>query len=343
MNRTILSTMLIICSCCISLVALVSWKNNTTPPDKNILAIQSSVAKGFSLLQTSGATIIAKSRCASCHHTTMTAMVSNIMEKKGITGLDTTAIMRQMAMVGTLDFIGNPNLNNQFVSAKFLAPYVLLGLNAQNYPADFSTDIAVDYVMSQALPNGSFQAEYARVPLECGDIHLTAFSIRAIALYASPSKKIKVQKMVQQTKQWLEQQQPQLQQELAFQLLGMQWCGSSQPAKNAVAQKLLAMQNKDGGWSQLTTMNSDAYATGQVLYALAESGTAAIAAPSFQNGIAYLLKTQEPSGAWTMVTRSNPIQPFVNTAFPPYDDNQFISAAASNWALLALAEALPDK
>ncbi len=343
MNRTILYTIMLLTCCCILCTTLVSWKSSSIPPETNLVAIQSSVEKGFALLQTSGAIMIAKSKCASCHHSTMTAMVAGVMAKKGLAALDTTAVMRQMAMVGTLDFIGNPNLNNQFVSAKFLAPYVLLGLNAQNYPGDFSTDIALDYVISQALPNGSFRSEFARVPFECGDVHLTALSIRAIDVYASPAKKTRAKQLVQQTRIWLEQQHPTQQQEIAFQLMGMHWCGSNQGLKAAVAEKLLAMQNKDGGWSQLPTMASDAYATGQALYALSLSGTADAANASYQNGIAYLLRTQDKEGAWTMVTRSNPIQPFVNTQFPPYDDNQFISAAASNWAVLALASSLPDK
>jgi len=343
MKRNIFSIVLILASTCFAFTAMVSWKDADPKPNANTAAIQTSLTKGFALLQSSGALMIAKSHCASCHHSTMTSMVAGAMAKKGITGIDTTAAMRGMAMVGTLDFISNPNLNNNFVSAKFLAPYVLLGLHAQNHPADFSTDIAVDYVMSQALPDGSFKAEYARVPFECGDIHLTALSIRAIDVYASQAKKEKVQKMRSQTNHWLEQQRPTAQQELAFQLMGLTWCGSSQASKTAVAQKLLAIQNNDGGWSQLPTMTSDAYASGQSLYALAESGTVDINGQAFQKGIDYLLRTQEKTGAWVMVTRSNPIQPFVNTEFPPYDDNQFISAAASNWALLALADALPDK
>jgi hypothetical protein len=295
------------------------------------------------LLQKSGVKFIREGKCGACHHSTLTSMVAEKMRSKGIVDVDTTAGLRIAAMSKTVEFICNPNLNNQFVQAKFLAPYVLLGLGAENYPADFNTDIAVDYLMSQELPDGSFKAEYIRVPLECGDIHLTAFAIRAIQLYASPAKALQVKKLVMQTRDWLQKQNPSEQQEISFQLLGLQWSGGTEVAKKSVTQKLLSMQNKDGGWSQLPTMQSDAYATGQALFAMAVVGTANEKRDAYERGIAYLLQTQEASGAWVVATRSNPIQPYINADFPPYDENQYISAAASNWAALALVAALPDK
>jgi hypothetical protein len=63
----------------------------------------------------------------------------------------------------------------------------------------------------------------------------------------------------------------------------------------------------------------------------------------YQKGLNYLLKTQDASGAWIVATRSFPIQPMIDSEFPPYDYNQFISATASNWATIALLNALPDK
>ncbi|MEO8821377.1 MAG: hypothetical protein ABI267_03760, partial [Ginsengibacter sp.] len=90
-------------------------------------------------------------------------------------------------------------------------------------------------------------------------------------------------------------------------------------------------------------LKSDAYATGQTLYALYESGMEQPDDAVYQKGLNYLLKTQDENGAWFIATRSFPIQPFVDSNFPPYDDNQFISAAGSNWAVMALLNALPDK
>jgi hypothetical protein len=341
MSRKILLVLFLLFSATVSLNLLISWKIKSTEPDS--AAIEASVVKSFSILQQSGAKFINKTKCASCHHNTLTSMIAEKLTTKGITGVDTTARLRVMAMSNSVHFVCNPNLVNQFITAKFLSPYILLGLNAEKFQANLSTDLSVDYLISQELPDGSFKAEYSRVPLESGDIHLTAFCIRAIQLYAAPTKEAEVKQLVSRTRQWLEKQNPTEQQELTFQLLGMQWCGSNQALKAAVAEKLLALQDKDGGWSQLPTMTSDAYATGQVLYALAEAGISSIKNAAYQNGISYLLKTQDASGAWIVATRSNPIQPFINTDFPPYDDNQYISAAATNWAALALADALPDK
>ena len=246
-------------------------------------------------------------------------------------------------MVRNLQLASDPNLVDQFLTINFNAPYTLLGLYAENYPPDITTDISVDYQISQAKADGSFLAESGRVPLQSGDIHCAAFSIRSIQLYASPSKKACVDAIVTKTRHWLETQNPDQQQEIVFQLLGMYWCASSQNQKFRVTQKLLAMQHADGGWSQLTTLGSDAYATGQALYALCESGMVKTTDEVYQKGLNYLLKTQESTGAWFVQTRSYGIQPFFSSDFPPGDENQFISAAATNWADLALLEALPDK
>ena len=61
---------------------------------------------------------------------------------------------------------------------------------------------------------------------------------------------------------------PENTEERIFQLLGLKWINGD---KNFIAQqakKLLATQREDGGWSQLPTLESDSYATGQALYAL---------------------------------------------------------------------------
>ncbi len=343
MKNKKLSAIIILSACFFLFSTLAGWMNK--PIHAEPAAIEKSVSKSLLLLQKSGYTFINRNtlKCVSCHHNTLTSMAAEIAKKKGIPVVDSFTLHRIKAMEFTIAAAGNPNLINQFLSVNFAAPYILLGLYAEKYPATFYTDMSVDYLISQAKPNGSFLAESGRPPLETGDIHLTAMAIRAIQLYASPAKKNKVNELVAKSRQWLEKTHTDVQQELAFQLLGMQWCGSNLDDKKRVAEKLRSMQNEDGGWSQLPTMRSDAYATGQTLYALYESGLIKPEDAVYQKGLNNLLKTQDEDGAWFVATRSYPIQPFVNSDFPPYDENQFISATASNWATMALLNALPDK
>jgi hypothetical protein len=270
-------------------------------------------------------------------------MAAAIARQKDIPVIDSFTRHRIEATEQTLTHFCNPNLINEFLTVNFAAPYFLLALHADGYAPNFTTDLAVDYLMSQATADGRFLAETGRIPLESGDIHLTAMAIRAIQLYASPAKADHVKTLVGKTKEWLENTRPDEQQELAFKLLGLQWCGSSPDQKKTTAAILLSMQNPDGGWSQLPTLGSDAYATGQNLYALYESGTLHPKDSAYQKGLAYLLKTQDNDGAWIVTSRSFPIQPFFSSDFPPYDENQYISATASNWAVMALLNALPDQ
>ena len=85
-------------------------------------------------------------------------------------------------------------------------------------------------------------------------------------------------------------------------------------------------------------MRADAYATGQALYALHASGMP----PRdrvYQRGVAYLLRTQLEDGTWFVRSRAFGFQPYFETGFP-HGVDQFISAAATSWAVIALAAAL---
>ena len=59
-----------------------------------------------------------------------------------------------------------------------------------------------------------------------------------------------------------------------------------------VAAGILAIQRADGGWSQTPDLKSDAYATGQTLFALAEAGTLTPSDPAYQKGVKFLLATR---------------------------------------------------
>jgi len=123
-------------------------------------------------------------------------------------------------------------------------------------------------------------------------------------------------------------------QDRAFQVIALAWAGRAESAQKA-ARALVDQQRADGGWSQFAAVETDAYATGQAVYALSAARIPQDSAP-YRKGIAYLLKTQAQDGSWHVKTRSIWLQPYFESGFP-YGRDQFISAAGTAWASMALA------
>jgi hypothetical protein len=61
----------------------------------------------------------------------------------------------------------------------------------------------------------------------------------------------------------------------------------------------------------------------------------------YQKGVRYLLRAQADDGTWHVKTRSIWVQPYFDTGFP-YGQEQFISAAGTAWASIALSMAADD-
>jgi hypothetical protein len=102
----------------------------------------------------------------------------------------------------------------------------------------------------------------------------------------------------------------------------------------------LKTQRDDGGWAQLDSLKSDAYATGSALVALHQAGALPTTDPAYQRGLKFLLATQQDDGSWHVKSRSKPFQLYFESGFP-HGKDQFISLAASSWATTALVLALP--
>jgi squalene-hopene/tetraprenyl-beta-curcumene cyclase len=101
-----------------------------------------------------------------------------------------------------------------------------------------------------------------------------------------------------------------------------------------LVRRIKERQNDDGGWSQAKGMESDAWATGQALYALAHAGIK----PNervIARGHTFLVNTQREDGSWPMTSR--PMKPGgegCKSLVP-------ITCAGSAWAVLGLARSTP--
>ena len=83
---------------------------------------------------------------------------------------------------------------------------------------------------------------------------------------------------------------------------------------------------------------NDALATGEALWALRESGVVQPQEAGYRRGVQYLLKTQWPDGSWYVRSRAPKFQPYFQSGFP-FDHDQWVSSAATAWAVMALSGA----
>ena len=117
--------------------------------------------------------------------------------------------------------------------------------------------------------------------------------------------------------------------------------GRRPDAIQKAAAALVAEQRPDGGWSQLPSLDSDAYATGQALWRWPKAARSRHD-PAYKRGVQFLLNTQFADGSWFVKSRAIPLQPHFESGFP-FGRDQFISAAGTNWAAGALALARTPK
>lgn len=80
--------------------------------------------------------------------------------------------------------------------------------------------------------------------------------------------------------------------------------GHAQDQLRPAVEAVFAQQRPDGGWGQLPELESDAFATGQTLFALALAGQT-LENPEINRAMTFLVSTQAPDGSSTMASRSN--------------------------------------
>jgi hypothetical protein len=303
-------------------------------------AARDAVAVSLPLLQRADTAFLKTAGCISCHNNSLFQMTAAAARKKGFT-IDEAAVREQMTRTRAyLESWRERELQDIAIPGRIdTTAYILVGLAAADYPSDPATDALARYVKRRQFADGSWHVASHRPPIESSDIAFTALSLRALQAYAPVPLKAEYERAVQRGTAWLGQARPRSNEDHVYLVLGLTWAGASRDAIRGAANALMAQQRADGGWSQITTLPSDAYATGQALTALAQSGVVKPTDSAYQKGVQFLLSTQLDDGSWYVRSRAIPIQPYFESEFP-HGPDQFISAAATNWATMALTWAV---
>lgn len=293
------------------------------------------VRKSLPLLQKVGPKFWYGAGCISCHNNTLPDMAITMAKERGF------AIDESAAKVATkLDADILETRKDRLLEA--LPPgggqntmgSLLFSLSVQHFPRDEAMEAGARYLKVIQSPDGSWPILNHRPPLVASTMTLTAFSIRALQVYAPESLKAQYDESVGRAVAWVARAEPRVSEEYAFKILGLVWGKGPGTAIEETASILKRQQRADGGWAQLPSLESDPYATGQALVALAEAGMKTTD-PVYQRGVNFLIRTQAADGSWHVKTRSEPSQIYFEAGYP-YGVDQFISAAGGSWATAAL-------
>jgi len=301
-------------------------------------ATRTAVQKSLALLEKTSPQFIKRGGCNSCHNQFLPAMAQALARERGIpVGKE----IAQLPLAAT-EFSAERAFELIAIGGANGVGYSVLNSAALKQPADQSIDASVHYLQSTQEPDGRWKTTGNRPPMTYDDVMTTAMALRALQLYTPDPQRDDAEKRIERAAAWLREANPQSNQECVFHLLGLAWTRASRAAIEKAVRGLLAQQRPDGSWAQLADMESDAYATGQALYALNQGGAVPPTDPAYRRGLQYLLRTQALDGSWHVKTRSLPIQPYFESGFP-YGHDQWISAAGTSWATMALALSVPPQ
>ncbi len=307
--------------------------------------IKTAVAKAVDPLLKSGPVFFKTSGCMSCHHQTLPVQAAALARSRGIK-VDQDAEQKQYKTI--LSFITPAQealleMTDAVPDVHVTGGYTLEALASESHPGDGVTAALVHNIAGKQMADGSWPGFAPRPPIESGAIQSTAFGVRALRLYGMPGRKAEFEKRIAHAREWLRDAEPRTTEDRIMKLYGLYWAKAPNADIAQAAGALAAMQRADGGWAQLPGLESDAYATGKAMVALHESGRMSVSDPAYRRGVAFLMGTQCEDGTWLVKTRAFPFQPLKPSGFP-HDRDQWISAAGTSWAAMALAYAAePDK
>jgi len=275
------------------------------------------VDRGLVFLEADAAKWRAEHTCATCHHGTFTVLA--LAEAKRL-GVSVEADKLTDVVKWTKERLSNideprdtrPGWNMVNTPAVYLAVMAQAVPKQSEVSADELTQIAGHLVRHQEA-DGSWAWSLAPAknrppPVFESDEVVTLLAHLALAPHVPADAKEKSDARDSRDKAaaWLAKAKPtETTQSLAARLFRDVRAGVPTKELQLTIDRLLARQNKDGGWAPDKDLPSDAFATGQALYFLSQAGVKSDR-EEVQRGVSFLVTSQKDDGSWPMKSRSHP-------------------------------------
>jgi squalene-hopene cyclase-like protein len=298
---------------------------------------QEAVRRGLAYVEGKSMAWLRQRKCASCHHVPMMVWAQRDARLRGFK-IDDKAMQEATDFLLAADNRGNvvpspaepERPGNPF---SLMSAYTILAFrDGGKSPEPAAQEImkkAAAHVLAKQQADGSWKRFEGRAPIM--DLQEPATLLAAHVLDPQPKAGSDAAAKAARLREWLTANSKGESQ------TALSWRIMLGHERKASVELLLKRQNADGGWSQVKEMASDAYATGQAMYALLSRGGVDRNAPAIIKARDFLLKTQKPDGSWAMTSR-----PPNNGAGKTGAGNlEPITVAGSAWAVLGLLQRLP--
>ncbi len=303
--------------------------------------VRPAVDRGMEIMQKHASNFFTTGGCAACHAQNINGLLLSTAREAGLK-LNEQAVMGGLkGAEGFWRSFEQPLLQtvNPPGGVDTVA-YTIQDFAAGNLPASSTTDALVTYLAANQYQSGNWHGgTIARPPMEDGDISRTTLALRALQNYGIPARKAEFDERIARAASWIKHANARNQEDLNMQLLSLVWTGADRTGIAGMAKRIQSKQRADGGWGQNDFLGSDAYATGQTLYAL-QQAKVSVEDRRYKRGVAFLLATQKSDGSWHVASRALKFQPYFQSGFP-HDHDQWISMAGTAWATMGLTRALP--
>jgi ankyrin repeat protein len=304
--------------------------------------LRKAVNRALRPLTASAAVFVSKRACVSCHHNILPILMLHSAAQHGIR-FDAAVLQaveektfRELRSPSALDdairgaAINDPTPNDSFL---------LIAADAAGLEQNLPSWIYARRLMRWQQNDGHWQTSDFRPPHSSSVFTATASAVRSISLYMLPEMRAEGEAVMSRARAWLAKTQPVSTEDAAFRLMGLVWSHADPAQIESARRDLTALEKPNGGWAELPGYQSDAYSTGEALYALSLTGSKVT-----ERGRKFLLSTQASDGTWHVGTRMlSPaaVSPKYFSSGFPYKHDEYLSYAASCWAVMALLTALP--
>jgi outer membrane protein OmpA-like peptidoglycan-associated protein len=255
--------------------------------------------RGIEWLQAAAMEWQSQHNCYGCHVQSQ-VMMGLAISKESKYVVNDNCLQQLAKFVETNQNQDGSYFNQNYVTATQFAAMGLSSSDRVSGSKSVALIKAADWLLPKQEKTGEIPADHNEPPIDQGTLMITANSVGSFLQAYNETGNTHYKQASQRALAWVGAAKPDTTQDKVFKIIALSRYGNAQQKQAALrtVTQLKSEQSQDGGWQETTAMKgSNAFATGQVLYAFKQAGVS-VESPEFSNGVHFLLANQKENGAW---------------------------------------------